>query len=131
MAGWGGPEQPEAPMAEEEEAGRGSAIGAPGSGHPPPCVTSQPTAHFQATGWGREPTLGCPGKLCYLGVGDHLQGTQVPGESQQKRYARSCKIRSRSCPQNRWFCRHYSPSFSIPKAGDRVGDEDSYWEFDL
>lgn len=82
MAGWGGAERPEAPIAGEEEAGRGRAIGAPGRGHPPLCVTSLPAAHFQATGRGREQTLGCPGKLYYLGGGDHRKGQSGPwGES--------------------------------------------------
>lgn len=122
MAGRGGAERPEAPMAGEEEADRGRAIGAPGSGHPPPYVTL-PAAHFQATGRGREQTLGCPGKLNYLGSGDHLPGAvRSLGRVSRRDVSReSYKISSRGCPQDRWFSRHWSASFSVRKAGDRVG----------
>lgn len=68
MAGWGGAEGPETPIAGKEEAVRGRAIGERASGDPPPCVTSLPSANFQATGRGREETLGCPGKLYRLRV---------------------------------------------------------------
>lgn len=68
MAGWGGARGPRTPIAGEEEAGRARAIGERPGGDPPPCVTSLPSAHFQATGRGREETLGCPGKLYRLGV---------------------------------------------------------------
>lgn len=68
MAGRGGAEGPQTPIAGKEEAGRGRAIGERAGGDPPPCVTSLPSAHFQATGRGREETLGCPGKLYRLRV---------------------------------------------------------------
>lgn len=105
MAGWGGAEQPEAPIAGEEEAGGGGAIGAPSRGHPPLCVTSLPAAHFQATGRGREQTLGCPGKLYYLRGGDHLQGTVRSLGRVSRRDMRRAARSGEGGPQNWWFCR--------------------------
>lgn len=69
MAGWGGAKGPETPITGKEEAGRGPTIGVRDTGDPPSCVTSLSSANFQATGRGREETLGCPGKLYYLPPG--------------------------------------------------------------
>lgn len=66
MAGWGGAKRPDTPIAGKEEAGRGPTIGVRDTGDPPSCVTSLSSANFQATGRGREETLGCPGKLYNL-----------------------------------------------------------------
>lgn len=66
MAGWGGAEEPKTPITGKEETGCRSAIGVRVSEEPPPCVTSLSSANFQATGRGREETLGCPGKLYHL-----------------------------------------------------------------
>lgn len=84
MAGWGGAEGPGTPITEKEGTGCGRAIGVQDRGDPPPCVTSLPTAHFQATGRGREEDVGCPGKWSYLPVGWcclawGLPGGQLPG----------------------------------------------------
>lgn len=69
MAGWGGAEGPETPITGKEEARGGRAIGVRASEHPPPSVTSLSSANFQATGGGREETLGSPGKLYHLKAG--------------------------------------------------------------
>lgn len=66
MAGWGGAEGPKTPITGKEEAGCGRTIGVWASVDPPPCVTSLSSVNFQATGRGREETLGCPGNLYHL-----------------------------------------------------------------
>lgn len=115
MAGWGGAERPKAPMAGEEETGRGRAIGAPGSRHPPPYVTFLPAAHFQATGRGREQVLGCPGKLYYLRRGDQLQGAvRSLGRASRRDMRRS---RTRAVPRARGFADTSQPALAFLALG--------------
>lgn len=118
MAGWGGAERPEAPIAGEEEAGRGRAIGAPGRGHPPLCVTSLPAAHFQATGRGREQTLGCPGKLYYLEGGDHLQGTvRSLGRVSRRDMLRAARAGEGAVPRIGSFADTNQPALAFRRLG--------------
>lgn len=84
MAGWGGAEGPETPITGKEEAGGRRAIGVRPSEDPPPCVTSLSSANFQATGGGREETLGRPGKLYHLKGGAASLGAGSGGRSLER-----------------------------------------------
>ena len=128
MAGWGGAEGPGTPIAEKEGTGCGRAIGVQGSGDPPPCVTSLPTAHFQATGRGRAEDVGCPGKSSCLLVGWCCLAWGRPGGSCRggppgPQKGRCLRLEGDPgqrpvCPQSPGFCcEHYcSADVGVPWA---------------